>query len=252
MKRQDVVTYTKGLYTFYVGASEIINLLEQAHTVSSQPELKQRLTHAAYIEVYDLSQRLFDLYSLERIVHGTMPRGGEPLIIAPNHSSGFDMYVVGELVHGEPTTAVAKEILFLVPKLGKALKLMHSVTVKRNKKNTSSDKESLRTVTDFSGSEGYHVLIFPEGTRSKTGYMADFKMGTFHMAHQSKRSILPIYIDYGINSGNTGYYGIKPGVINVWIGEPIVVGNSTPRELYWKYTYAMYHLKWCSKHETQK
>jgi 1-acyl-sn-glycerol-3-phosphate acyltransferase len=183
------------------------------------------------------------VYGLKREIHGVMPQDGKPLIIAPTHRSGLDMYVIGELVNGFPTTAVAKELLFYVPKLGTALRSMHAVKVKRNKKNTKHDIQSLNQVADFSQSEGYHILIFPEGTRSKNTYFGEFKWGAFNMAYQTKRDILPIYIDYGINTGNTGYYGLKPGVIQVWIGEPIPAGDHSPYELRRIYERAMYGLK---------
>ena len=47
--------------------------------------------------------------------------------------------------------------------------------------------------------DGIPVDIFPEGTRSKTGQIIDFKMGAFHMAKKAKIPLVPMLIS-GSNS----------------------------------------------------
>ena len=43
--------------------------------------------------------------------------------------------------------------------------------------------------------QGSSVYFFPEGTRSKTGLLKQFKTGAFILAHKTKSPILPIVIN---------------------------------------------------------
>ena len=50
--------------------------------------------------------------------------------------------------------------------------------------------------------KGYHIAIFPEGTRTITGKLAQLKKGGFHLAVNTKAKILPIVVK--------GLFQIKP------------------------------------------
>jgi 1-acyl-sn-glycerol-3-phosphate acyltransferase len=54
-------------------------------------------------------------------------------------------------------------------------------------------RESLRLAGDVIR-QGYILLIFPEGTRSDTGVMADFKPSLGYLALANKCGILPMYL----------------------------------------------------------
>ncbi|HXF42192.1 MAG TPA: lysophospholipid acyltransferase family protein, partial [Pyrinomonadaceae bacterium] len=58
---------------------------------------------------------------------------------------------------------------------------------------SGSLRQSLRHVTQIL-SEGYNALIFPEGTRSLTGEIAEFKPVIGYLALNQKIGILPVYI----------------------------------------------------------
>ena len=58
---------------------------------------------------------------------------------------------------------------------------------------TGSLRQSLRHVTRILN-EGYNALIFPEGTRSLTGEIAEFKPVIGYLALHQKIGILPIYL----------------------------------------------------------
>ncbi len=54
-------------------------------------------------------------------------------------------------------------------------------------------RESLRLASDVLR-EGYILLIFPEGTRSDTGVMDDFKPSLGYLALTNRCGILPMYL----------------------------------------------------------
>ena len=55
-------------------------------------------------------------------------------------------------------------------------------------------RESLRLASEVI-KQGYILLIFPEGTRSTTGVMVDFKPSIGYLALANKVDVLPMYLD---------------------------------------------------------
>ncbi len=62
------------------------------------------------------------------------------------------------------------------------------------------------------------LIIFPEGTRSRTGEMLPFKRGIGYFVPKTKAAVLPLYIK-GTNTFKKNLF--KRGAINVRIGESI-------------------------------
>ena len=68
--------------------------------------------------------------------------------------------------------------------------------------------------------KGYHIAIFPEGTRTIDGRLNPFKKGGFHMAINTNTKILPVIVK--------GLYQIKPK--NRWTIHPGVATMIIPEE----------------------
>jgi long-chain acyl-CoA synthetase len=68
---------------------------------------------------------------------------------------------------------------------------------------------------------GYHVLVFPEGTRSAAGKLARFRPGIGLLVKQSNTAVLPIAIRGlgGLKARGRGWF--RSGTIEVHVGEPI-------------------------------
>jgi len=71
-------------------------------------------------------------------------------------------------------------------------------------------RESLRLAGEVIR-DGYILLIFPEGTRSDTGVMADFKPSLGYLAMQNKCGILPMYLHRTHEAMPKGRYLPKRG-----------------------------------------
>ena len=114
-------------------------------------------------------------------------------IVAANHSSHLDMgltkMALGEA--GKDLVALAAADYFFDNKYKRAV--MENFTNLVPMERTGSLRQSLRHARSFLD-RGYNALIFPEGTRSMTGEMADFKPVIGYLALASRVGILPIYL----------------------------------------------------------
>ena len=91
----------------------------------------------------------------------------------------------------EQTVAVAAADYWFDTKYKRAY--MNNFTTLIPIERTGSLRQSLRHVTEIL-KEGYNTLIFPEGTRTTTGEMSEFKPIIGYLALNEKVGILPIYI----------------------------------------------------------
>ncbi|MEQ1761764.1 MAG: AMP-binding protein [Pyrinomonadaceae bacterium] len=155
------------------------------------PSLVRRIGNAAV----DLAQE--SLYSkvLDTTIEG---QSNVPMhvnfIVAPNHASHIDTGLVKRALGAdvaEQTVAVAAADYWFDTKYKRAY--MNNFTTLVPIERTGSLRQSLRHVTRILN-DGYNALIFPEGTRSTTGEVAEFKPVIGYLTLNQKIGILPIYI----------------------------------------------------------
>ncbi len=104
----------------------------------------------------------------------------QPYVFMTNHQSVID---IGAIIQTIPVSwrFVAKKELTWIPIFGWSLVLAGHVIINRGKRSeaVSSLKRAAERVA-----EGVNVIIFPEGSRSRTGDLKAFKSGGFHLAIQ--------------------------------------------------------------------
>ncbi len=146
---------------------------------------------------------------LETDVYGTPPPFGG-FIVAANHASHLDTglvkYALGE--QGEALVALAAKDYFFEDPVRKMYfeNFTNLVPMERH--------GSLRESLALAGSvirDGYILLIFPEGTRSDTGVMSDFKPSLGYLAMTNKCGILPMYLSGTYEAMPKGRYLPKRG-----------------------------------------
>ncbi|MFY0600001.1 MAG: 1-acyl-sn-glycerol-3-phosphate acyltransferase [Cyclobacteriaceae bacterium] len=69
--------------------------------------------------------------------------------------------------------------------------------------------------------KGKDVLMFPEGTRSKSGEMAEFKKGPFMLATKADIAVVPVSIQGTEKVLPASHFELKPGKVLVRIGKPM-------------------------------
>jgi len=74
---------------------------------------------------------------------------------------------------------------------------------------------------------GCSFLIFPEGTRSRTGALLPFKKGGFIMAIEAQAPVIPVAIQGGRAAMRKGSAWVQPVKVSVRIGKPIPTAGLT-------------------------
>lgn len=107
-----------------------------------------------------------------------------------NHTSYFDIPLM--LAHvGEPRGLMSKIEADKIPGIRVWMRRLHCLFVDRD--SATSGAAVLREGEKMLR-EGYSLTIFPEGTRSKTGELLEFKPGAFRIATMAKVPIVPVTI----------------------------------------------------------
>ena len=69
--------------------------------------------------------------------------------------------------------------------------------------------------------DGNSFLIFPEGTRSRTGQLLPFKKGGFIMALKAQAPVVPVAITGARDALHKGHFVIRPVTVRVRFGAPV-------------------------------
>ncbi len=123
-------------------------------------------------------------------IHGDFPkRLDRPTVVVANHESNADVFLISHLPW--EMKWLAKASLFKVPFVGWGMKLAGDIPVRRGERGAGS--EALERCGEWL-EKGMPVCIFPEGTRSKTGELGEFKDGAFRLAIDKGADVLPLAV----------------------------------------------------------
>lgn len=159
------------------------------------------------------------------VVGGERIEALEAGLVMSNHESHVDPPALILAAPKTPLRFLAKKELAKFPIFGQALWAMGMVFIDR--KNQASAFESIELAAKRIR-EGKVVLIFPEGTRSRSGAFQSFKKGGFVIAAKSHVPIVPVGIAGSRQVLPPGWWVRSPGPVVLVIGEPI---DTTPYTL---------------------
>ena len=148
---------------------------------------------------------------------------GTSYIIISNHQSHYDIITLVTTLGIQFRWIIKKEILKL-PIFGYALYASRNIFIDRS--NTTSAIESINKGFDRLP-KGVSVMVFAEGTRSPDGQIHEFKKGGFITAVARKLPILPVTVNGSRRVMHKGSFTLKPGKIQVVIGDPIDTSGYT-------------------------
>jgi len=138
-------------------------------------------------------------------------------VIISNHQSIYDIFLIYGWL-GIDIKWVMKKELAKIPGLGFGSKKVGHIFLDRSNSRVALEslKDAKRKLVN-----GTSVVIFPEGTRSKTGQLSPFKKGAFKLAIDLGLPILPITILGTKDILPTDTIDVKPGKVSMVIHEPL-------------------------------
>lgn len=214
-----IVCYVGGFLLCTTPARRKLRRLEK-----TDPEQANKIAHQyvkrALKNIIAISGSTVETEGLENIPD-------EACLFVGNHTGYFDIMVTETVI---PTGVgyVAKDSFSSIPGLSAWMDLIHCLFL-----NRSDPKEGIKTILKGAEylKEGYSMLIFPEGTRSKDGQLGEFKGGSLKMAQKAHCPIVPVAI-----SGSSTIFednknlSIKPSTVNVTFGKPIYISQMSRAE----------------------
>lgn len=151
---------------------------------------------------------------------------GRAAVYCINHSSNVEPPVIFDILQGLfPNLRILyKAELRRLPVLGRVFEMVGFVPLERSNPDQSLPAveraaEALRAGASF--------LIFPEGTRSRTGELLPFKKGGFIMAIKAQAPVVPIAIIGARSAMRKGSPIIWPVTVSVRVGAPIETTGMT-------------------------
>jgi 1-acyl-sn-glycerol-3-phosphate acyltransferase len=144
-------------------------------------------------------------------------------VYCANHTSNIDAPLLFHVLH--PRLHMLYKVEFgRMPILGRAAPLAGFIPVERR-----NHDQSQHAVDEAAASvaRGHSFLVFPEGTRSRTGALLPFKKGGFIMAIKAQVPVVPVAILGGTAAMYKGSRLIHPACVDVRVGVPIETTGMT-------------------------
>jgi glycerol-3-phosphate dehydrogenase (NAD(P)+) len=152
-------------------------------------------------------------FRLQRIGREHLPRRG-PLLLASNHRSFLDPFVIGTLVR-RPVFYMAKRELFEKRWQAWLLSRLGAFPVDRG----AGDREAIATARALL-QRGHCVVLFPEGTRVRPGPLGSPHRGVGRLALETGAPVAPIAV-LGTEDVRRGWR-IRPHKVRLRAGRPLL------------------------------
>lgn len=154
----------------------------------------------------------------------------KPLLFICNHLSNSDGLVLREVLKDQDLTFVAGVKLSDNPLTNLGIKITKTIPIKPN----TADKESISSIVKCLKG-GNNVLIFPEGTRSRTGSMIEAKKGIVLIQKLSKATVIPMSLCgteklLPINEKDMGSEKFHHAKVKLTIGRPLDIPSKEEGE----------------------
>ncbi len=164
------------------------------------------------LQIFGMRVRLQGLENLEK---------GKSYVYVSNHASMFDIPAVLGHIPDQVRIVFKKELAY-VPIWGWSLAVGHYIAIDRFKA-----KDALKSLDEAAEKirNGASVLLFAEGTRTRTGKLQPFKRGAFSLAARAGIPIVPLTINNSFNILPKGSLRIRSADISLVIDKPIPTSN---------------------------
>ena len=156
-----------------------------------------------------------------------LPKSG-PVVFIANHQSYADILSFLYNIKNHQVAFIAKDNLSNIPIFGKWISRIRGIFIQRG-----DVRASLKTINEGVDylKQGFSLVIFPEGTRSRSSNMAEFKHGSFKLATKAKVPIVPVTLNGGYHTYEETGAVTKGCHIDFMVHKPIETKDMSRAEL---------------------
>lgn len=154
-----------------------------------------------------------------------LPAGGQAIVMA-KHQSAWET-IAFQLIF-PPVSFVLKKELLNIPFFGWGLRLISPIAIDRE-----AGREALRDIEAQGAhrlAQGFWVLIFPEGTRTRYGEQGKYNIGGAWLATRTGVPVIPVAHNAGRLWPKNAFLK-RPGEITVVVGPMIESAGKKPAAL---------------------
>jgi 1-acyl-sn-glycerol-3-phosphate acyltransferase len=157
----------------------------------------------------------------------TKAEGLRSVVLASKHQSTWETFAYPVLMT-HPLCYVFKKELLLIPFFGWAMGKLDMIHIDRSRRAEAWNKVAEQGRRFMA--QGNWVIMFPEGTRSARGQQGQYKSGAARLAIVTGTPIVPIAVASARCWPRRSFL-LRPGVVDISIGQPIAVEGRKPDEL---------------------
>jgi len=166
---------------------------------------------------YCLARPMMRLFYRIRIERDPRWDGASACVLAANHRSFMDPPLVSVAAR-RPISYFARANLWKIPVVRQFLQVLEGIPVDRN----APALRNMRQVVDHL-KRGKRILVFPEGTRTRSGRVGRMREGPALFARRAGVPVVPVYLFRSETAWPRGWpvFSIA-GHVRVRVGAPIV------------------------------
>ena len=150
-----------------------------------------------------------------------------PYVVLSNHQSAWETFAFQYYFY--PLVTILKKELLLIPFWGWALRLLHPIVLDRRQKRQAL----IRVIRQGRKSleQGYHILIFPEGTRYTPPQSGNFSRSGVSLACAMGCPLLLVAHNAGLHWPAKKWVH-RPGTIRMIVSKPVATAGRSVDAVY--------------------
>lgn len=157
---------------------------------------------------------------------GALKDPRRPYVVVANHESYADIFLIS--CFPWEMKWMSKDTMFKIPFMGWMMQMAGDIKIVRGNRESAID--AINQCRDRLAKR-VSIMIFPEGTRSKTWEMLPFKDGAFRLAVEAGAPILPIAVAGTRRAMLKGTFRFQPSRALALLLEPIETAGMTRQDI---------------------
>lgn len=152
---------------------------------------------------------------------------GRTAVFVANHVNVFDPFTIAAAIP-QPVRGFELASHFHVPVYGALMRSVGNIPVPDRPTRSTLETMRHRTAETLAGGRG--LILFPEGTRTRTGAVGPFRGGLLRVVAELGATIVPVTQSGAFALQHPGQRMLRPATITVTLHDPIETAGMTPAE----------------------